>query len=306
MGLKKTRKGVSLRPVTVEVIWPGRLDLPMCLESFRRWGDDGIDYWDGDIWVRTVRLGEQVIPFACKVTGTIQEPKAEVTVMDSTHTAAVKQAVQDMIITVSEPFSKLLASDPVIADLEAQFEGIRPVLQGDLFTNLIRSISAQQVNLRWAATTRRRLAEAYGDMHSIAGHAVYSLNPQRLAEADPANLRKLQFTTRKAEYIINLARCVVQGTVDLEHLRKQSDEEVIGQLTQLRGIGRWTAEWFLARGLGRPCVVGGDLGVRKAVGGVYLQGEMPSEAEVRRLTQHWGAAASVAQQLVLHTLNQRV
>ena len=110
---------------------------------------------------------------------------------------------------------------------------------------------------------------------------------------NPADLRKLQFTTRKAEYIVDLARCIARGTLQLEHLRQLSDEAVIDQLTQLRGIGRWTAEWFIARGLGRPCVVGGDLGV-------------PSETDVRRLTQHWGAAAHIAQQLVLHTLNQRL
>lgn len=306
MAHKQTPEGATPRPVTFEVQWPGPLDLPMCLESFRRWGDDGIDYWDGEIWIRTVQLEEQLVPFACRVTGTLHAPKADVTVDDPTHAAAVAQAVQEMILTAPEAFAELQTVDPVIAKLEARFAGIRPILQGDLFTTLIRSISAQQVNLHWAATTRRRLAEAYGNPHCMAGHRVYSFAPQRLAEANPADLRKLQFTTRKAEYIIDLARCIARGTLQLEHLRQLSDEVVIDQLTQLRGIGRWTAEWFLARGLGRPCVVGGDLGVRKAIGAVYLQGDMPSETDVRRLTQHWGAAAHIAQQLVLHTLNQRL
>lgn len=306
MTHRKKSRGVSQRPATFEVTWPAPLDLPACLESFRRWGPDGIDYWDGKIWVRTVRVKEQIVPFVCKVTGTLREPKADITIDDSAYTDAVAQAVREMIISASKAFSELLTVDPAIAKLEVQFKGIRPILQGDLFTNLIRSISAQQVNLRWAATTRRRLAEAYGNLHCIAGHRVYSLVPQRLAEANPADLRALQFTNRKAEYIINLARCVAQGAVRLEHLKQLSNEAVVDSLTQLRGIGRWTAEWFLARGLGRPCVVGGDLGVRKAIGAVYLQGEMPSETEVRRLTQHWGAAAGVAQQLVLHTLNQRL
>jgi len=69
------------------------------------------------------------------------------------------------------------------------------------------------------------------------------------------------------------------------------------------GIGRWTAEWLLARTLGRPRVVAGDLGVRKAVGAAYLDGRMPSEAEVRAATAHWGPAAGVAQQLLLHWLS---
>jgi len=74
---------------------------------------------------------------------------------------------------------------------------------------------------------------------------------------------------------------------------------------KVRGIGRWSAEWFLARTLGRPRVVAGDLGVRKAVGRLYGAPATPSELEVRRLTAHWGAAATHAQALCLHDLAER-
>jgi DNA-3-methyladenine glycosylase II len=77
---------------------------------------------------------------------------------------------------------------------------------------------------------------------------------------------------------------------------------VIAELVALQGIGRWTAEWLLARSFGRPVVVAGDLGVRKAIGHAYRNGEMPTEQEVRELTAHWGEAAGVAQQLLLHVL----
>ncbi|HSH22227.1 MAG TPA: hypothetical protein VK992_06415, partial [Candidatus Caenarcaniphilales bacterium] len=80
------------------------------------------------------------------------------------------------------------------------------------------------------------------------------------------------------------------------------DEQLIERLTTLPGIGHWSAEWFLARTLRRPRVVAGDLGVRKAVGRLYAEGAVPVEAEVRRMTAHWGAAASLVQVLVLHEL----
>jgi DNA-3-methyladenine glycosylase II len=183
---------------------------------------------------------------------------------------------------------------------------VRPVRQLDPLAAIIRSISAQQVNLKWAATVRRRLVEAYGRPHTLGAYQVFSLEAERLAGASVEALRALQFTTRKAEYIIGLARAVAEGRLDLAALQVLSDAEVIAQLTALRGLGRWTAEWFLARTLGRPCVAAGDLGVRKAVGAVYLQGRMPSEAEVRELTAHWGEAAGVAQQLLLHALSYGV
>src|SRR4030095_5511903 len=118
-----------------------------------------------------------------------------------------------------------------------------------------------------------------------------------------AALRNLQLTTRKAEYIVALAIAVATGSLDLAGLCDLSDAEVIACLTARRGLGRWTAEWFLARALGRPRVVAGDLGVRKAIGAVYCNGNTPSETEVRELTAHWGAAGGVAQQLLLHGLS---
>jgi DNA-3-methyladenine glycosylase II len=135
---------------------------------------------------------------------------------------------------------------------------------------------------------------------------VISLEPERLAAATVSELRGLQFTTRKAEYIIALATAIATDSLDLEALRQAPDAEVIARITALRGLGVWTAEWFLARALGRARVAAGDLGVRKAVGAVYLQGQMPTEVEVRRLTAHWGEAAGVAQQLVLHALSYGV
>jgi DNA-3-methyladenine glycosylase II len=82
------------------------------------------------------------------------------------------------------------------------------------------------------------------------------------------------------------------------------DEEVIARLVTIRGIGRWSAEWVLARTMGRPTVVAGDLGVRKAVGLAYLGTPAPSEPEVRALTAHWGQSAGVAQAVLLHALGE--
>jgi DNA-3-methyladenine glycosylase II len=287
---------------TVQFLAP--LDIPTSLEIFRRSGDDGIDRWDGHTLIRTTRFSDEVVPFISTIVGSVDAPAVEVTVAHATHASAVEQTVRAMFVTAPDPLAELTAIDPVIARLEARYAGLRPVLQSDLLTALIRAISAQQVNLRWATITRRRLAEAFGYQHTLGPHQVFSLDPVRLAAADVTALRALQFTTRKAEYIVALATAVATGALDLEALRRQSDADVIACLTACRGLGRWTAEWFLARALGRPRVVAGDLGVRKAVGAAYLNGHMPSEAEVRELTSHWGAAAGVAQQLLLHGLSQ--
>lgn len=287
------------------LVLTGPLDVPASVEIFRRNGDDLIDRWDGTHLARTLPVETRLVAYACTVDGSLERPSLRVEVEDERYRGVVEAALRTSFVLPAADFDSLLSTDPAVARAHALFPGVRPVLQHNLLAALIRSISAQQVNLTWAATTRRRLAEAYGDRHDVAGHVVYSLNAERLAAADPADIRALQFTTRKSEYIVAIAQEVASGALSLRSIAGLPDEEVISRLTSIRGIGLWTAEWVLARTLGRPRVVAGDLGVRKAVGLAYFGGAMPSEAEVRRATAHWGTSAGVVQQLLLHALSRR-
>ena len=282
------RKRLPAYTFTVE--FPAPLDIPASLDIFRRTGDDGMDRWDGHVLVRTtaLRYGCPLYRHGCWY-GRRPGPGC--------HRGArelcprVERTVRTMFVTAPGALAELIAIDPVIAGLEARYPGLRPVLQLDPFTALIRAISAQQVNLRWATTTRRRLAEAFGCRHTLDSHQVFSLDAARLAAVDVTALRALQLTTRKAEYMVALATAVAIGRLYLAALRDQPDAAVIAGLMAYRGLGRWTAEWFLARALGRPRVVAGDLAVRKAVRAAYSHGNLPSETTVREFTAHWGDAS---------------
>jgi DNA-3-methyladenine glycosylase II len=281
----------------------GPLDIPASLELFRRFGDDLLDRWDGATLTRTLRDGNEVIPYMARNAGSVEAPALLIKTPSPQDDEAVETAICATFLPPPASYPALLLADPVIATLDARFPGLRTVRQFDLFAALIRCVSAQQVNLRWATTTRRRLAEAFGDRHVLDGHAVYSLNPVRIARASVAELRALQFTTRKAEYIIAIAEAIASAALDLPTLAELPDDEVIAQLTAIRGVGRWTAEWILARTLGRPTVVAGDLGVRKGIGRYYLdlppKAPLPSEEETRRAVAHWGDSANLAQTLLL-------
>ena len=289
---------------SAEVGLQGPLDVATSVEGFRRWGDDLLDRWDGEVLLRTIRVAGEAIPLACRPTGTVATPRLQVTVNDPHHLDAAAGAASRFFVTVPPAtLAKLATKDPVVRAAEQMYPGVRPVLHPDLLTALVRSISAQQINLRFAAVVRARLAQRYGRRHVIDGREVYSLEPDALAAASAADLRALQFTTRKSEYIIGVASAILGGGLDVHELARRSDEQVIAELVTLQGIGRWTAEWILARTLGRATVVAGDLGVRKAIGNAYLhKGAMPGEQQTRELTGHWGEAAGVAQQLLLHVL----
>jgi DNA-3-methyladenine glycosylase II len=108
-------------------------------------------------------------------------------------------------------------------------------------------------------------------------------------------LRALKFSGRKAEYIRDLARAVVGGGLDLGALAAAPNEAVIERLTRQRGLGRWTADWFLARCLGRGDVCpAGDLAVRKAFAHHYGRGRALSERGIRRRASAWGEYQNLA------------
>jgi DNA-3-methyladenine glycosylase II len=288
-----------------EVEFPGPLDFAASLEIFRRSGDDMLDRWDGKRLVRAASDAAGVYPYVCQAAGDIETPVLRVHVGHAAERGVVEGALRSAFLPLSLEFEQLCAADPLVGHLAIQHRGFRPIIQADLMTALVRCISAQQVNLKWAATVRRRLAEMFGRAYYVGEHKVYILEPERLAALQIADIRALQFTTSKAEFIINAARAVASGELNRASLAGLPDDEVIAKVTAIRGLGRWTAEWVLARTLGRPRVSAGDLGVRKAVGIAYLGGAMATPEEVRCATLHWGGASGLAQALLLHAQHEK-
>jgi DNA-3-methyladenine glycosylase II len=166
-----------------------------------------------------------------------------------------------------EPFRAWADADEVLGPLTASLAGYRPPLQVDPFEALVTSITAQQVSLQSAAAIRSRFVERYGERHE---HAWAFPARERIARASEAELVALGFSKRKAEYVVGLAR----SDLDLDGLAALPDEEVTARIVAVRGLGEWTADWFLARHLARPHAwPAGDLGLRKAVSAFY--GDVP-------------------------------
>ncbi|HXR24050.1 MAG TPA: hypothetical protein VN742_01725 [Candidatus Binataceae bacterium] len=301
------RDAVSATPTAAEftVRIGAMIDYAASLEFFRRSGDDLLDRWDGRTLARTIAIGATPVAYACTFEDAVDALEVHVAVEDERYRREIERIVRAMFVIPPAQFADLKLRDPVIAALDVRYQAVRSVRQSNLFGALLRCISTQQVNLRWAATCRRRLAETFGRPHQVDGNVVYCLDPARIATLEVSDVRALQFTNSKSEYIINVARVIASGEVTTDFLDRMSDEEIIKCLTAMRGVGRWSAEWILARTLGRPRVVAGDLGVRKAVGIAYCGGARPVEAEVRRVTAHWGESAAVAQALLLHALAEK-
>ncbi len=277
------------------------IDLAASVARYERWGVDLANVVvDGTFY----RVDSQGHAYAAT-----QTPDGSIEVKAADRTAEAN-ALDDLKWRLAEsldrtPLVELGRSDPVVAQLIDRYPGLRPPLQADPFQSLITSITAQQVNLTWATTTRSRLIEAYGTPHTLLGTVVWQFpSPDRLARVEPSSLRSLQFTTRKSEYIVGVAQAAAEGALD--GLDQLGNDEVIRKLINLRGIGRWSAEWLLARCLARPDVIAaGDLGVRKAVSYHYRGAdELLSEEVVRDLASPWGSATNLVTHLLLETLNE--
>jgi DNA-3-methyladenine glycosylase II len=175
-----------------------------------------------------------------------------------------------------EGFYAWAKDDATLARLAAALPGFRPPLQPNPFEALVTSITAQQVSLQSAAAIRSRFIERFG---VPAEHAHAFPERERVARATEDELIGVGFSTRKAEYVVGLAR----SELDLDGLAALPDEEVTARLVAVRGLGEWTADWFLARHLARPHAwPAGDLGLRKAVSAFY--GDVP---DVRAFASHF-------------------
>ena len=174
-------------------------------------------------------------------------------------------------------FVRFARTEPTLARIVPRLAGLRPPLAPDPFEALVSSITAQQVSLHSAFAVRSRLIERFG---CRAVHAYVFPGRGRLAGASEDELTAVGFSRRKAEYVLGLAR----SELDLDELRGLPDEEVKARLVAVRGLGEWSADWFLARHLARPRAwPAGDLGLRKAVSTFYAGGRPLTIQEVRAL-----------------------
>ena len=279
----------------------GPLDVAATLARYHRWGDDPTTRVDGDVLRRVLRLGERLLPYEVRAAGGVDDARLTITI--SSDAAEVERAVMAEVRRLYGldfdlvGFYRMAKADAALAPLVEPLYGMRPTLAATPLEMLIGSISAQQVNLSFAFACRARLVRRWGTPVATAGGEVWAFpTPASLAAARLREYRALKFSTRKGEYIRDVARGLVRGTLDLDGLMTAPSADVIATLTALRGLGRWTADWFLARCCGRGDVCpAGDLAVRKAFEHHYARrGRTLSEEGIRRRARVWGAHQNVA------------
>jgi len=279
------------------------LSFAFALRRYQAYGEDAANYFDGNVFRKVFKNEDKLYLLS------LQESNDGIALnlKPATRSQSAWQQAEHIarkILGLDFPLEKLYQfakSDPVLHELTQKFHGLRPTLAANPFEMMVTSISAQQINLQFAFTVRSRLVRRYGEKLKFDGQTYYAFpTPEKLARVKVSSLRQLQFTEKKSEYIIGLAKAISNGQLDLEALSQQSDEAIAEKLIALHGIGRWTVDWFLARCLGRgDAFPAGDLGVRKAVQHFFFNGKEKSEDELRKFALRWGKFANLATHYLL-------
>jgi DNA-3-methyladenine glycosylase II len=232
---------------------PGTFDFALTTERFRAFGVDRANLWHEGGLHRVV--GGREVRIEAAPGGVAVEP------LDAETEPLVRRLLG--LTFDLDAFYAWAAEDAVLARIVPPLRGFRPPLTPEPFEMLVGAITAQQVSLFSAMAIRNRLIEAFGVR---VGQAWAFPTRERVAAATEEELVGLGFSRRKAEYVVGLARI----ELDLDGLGALPDEEVTARLVAVRGLGEWTAAWFLARHLARPHAwPWGDLALRKAMDAHY-------------------------------------
>jgi DNA-3-methyladenine glycosylase II len=179
-----------------------------------------------------------------------------------------------------------------LAPLFQSFAGAPIINEFDPYRCLVKCIIHQQLNLKFAATLSERLVKGFGE--EVEGVWFYP-TPEKVSSLTVEELRVLQFSERKAEYLIQTSEKIASGQLDLEQLGKLSDEEITKQLTALRGIGPWTAENMLLFAYGREDIYPvGDIGIQNALKKLLNLEKKPSKDMMIQLGEKWAPYRSYA------------
>ena len=184
-----------------------------------------------------------------------------------------------------EACAELMKQDRILRKLIPKYDDGILGSRGDAFTTLARSIVGQQISVAAAQSVWNRTLETLGN----------EVTPKRVLDTKHDALRASGLSTRKVEYIRDLADHFHHGRLQTERWPKMDDEELIKELSAIRGIGRWTAEMFLIFNLMRPNVLPlDDIGLIRAISINYFSGEPVTRHEAREVAANWAPWRTVA------------
>jgi DNA-3-methyladenine glycosylase II len=272
-------------------------DFAHCAAIFSS-GEPDIRIYREGIFSQALELAGVPVIVSVKSRGTVDAPALSLGIR-SVHPVPeqVTNAAREMvarIFSISDdlvPFYHAMQADPVMAGLTRQLRGLKSPATPTVFEALVDSVIEQQISLAAARSMEHRLIRAIGQKIALGEGTFFCYpTPAALAMMEDAAFRSLGLTLRKGEYIRGISRQILDGDLDPESFRDYPDtESIIAELVTIRGVGRWTAELTILRGLHRAdAFPADDVGVRRFISQNYLAGEKITSQNARAFAERWG------------------
>lgn len=236
-------------------IAPFRLDYTVV--ALRRRNINCVDCWNGQYYSRVFNIDNKLIKVIVEQTNSLSNPALRISLTEPAHPVIqekIKHLIELMLGLNSDltDFYKMAKNDARLSPLVVQFIGVKPPRFPSLFEALINAISCQQISLDAGLHIQNRLVQHIGMKMNHNNQVLYAFpSAEDVCHCSVAELKILGYSTHKSETIIQVASTLKEEQLFFNRLEKKPNQEVIQFLCQFKGIGRWTAEYVLLRGLGR-------------------------------------------------------
>jgi DNA-3-methyladenine glycosylase II len=275
-----------------------------------------VDRFDGRVYRRLLPVGRRAVLLSVEQDGPPARAVLRVGLDGAAGSAEAEAAARRVVnqslgaATAVSSFYRAHRGDSVLGAPIRAYRGLRIAGVPSLWEGLVTAVLAQQVNLKFAYDIRRELCLAYGRRARFLGETWVAFpSPEPLADETLPRLRRFRLSRSKAVAIREIARAFAGGALSEEVLGPLSDEDAIARLTALRGVGRWTAEIGLLRGMGRTDIFpAGDLGVVKYLAqGLFGHAttSKAKEEDMRRFAERWAPHRGLALVYGYAELNRR-
>ena len=260
---------------------------------YARFPTQCVDLYSKGAYERALRIGNKIHLVRVKSIGSVEKPELLVEVLPTTKDKKLVEKKVRWITGADDDltgFYELGLKDKKLAKIMNNLYGLKGPKTPTIFEALIIAITEQQIALPVAISMRKRLVEKFGNSITIKDKRYYAFpSPESLAKARPEDIRELKFSSRKSEYIVNVSQKVASGDIDLETMKNWKTEKVLETLIKIKGLGPWTVEYMMCRGMGRyDALPANDMGLRASVTKFLSKKERVSEQEVRKLLEPFG------------------
>jgi DNA-3-methyladenine glycosylase II len=259
------------------------------------------DLYEDKSYRRVLRVSGKPVLATVSSKGTIQRPRLKVEARPRLSTSEredLRKQLHDMFAPTFDfkRFCQIAKQDRLMNAISIKLTGLRPIPPPSVFEALVIAITEQQISLDAAMAIRSRLIEKYGDRLRFEERIFYAFpTPRSLAKTKTSQMRTVGLSRNKTRYIIELAKRVENGELELERLRTMNDKSAIAELTKIKGVGPWSAEYALIRGMGRVnSLPADDLGIQRAVSQAYFGGRRVSSRDVRRVLGKFAPFSGIA------------